>query len=25
VTLGREPAMAWTLEAATASEHRDRW
>jgi len=25
VTLGREPAMAWTLEAVGAGEHRDRW
>jgi len=25
VTLGREPAAAWTLEAATASPHRAAW
>jgi len=25
VTLGREPALAWTLEAATASPHRAPW
>jgi predicted metalloprotease with PDZ domain len=25
VTLGREPGMAWTLEAAGASAHRDSW
>jgi predicted metalloprotease with PDZ domain len=25
VTLGREPGSAWTLEAAGASEHREKW
>lgn len=25
VTLGREPGVAWTLEAVGAPEHRDRW
>ncbi len=25
VTLGREPAAGWTLEAATASLHRTNW
>jgi predicted metalloprotease with PDZ domain len=25
VTLGREPGMAWTLEAATPSMHREKW
>lgn len=25
VTLGREPADAWTLEAAASSTHRDKW
>ena len=25
VTLGRQPGMAWTLEPAGASAHRDRW